>query len=130
MGCFADGVTSETVTLVDGVERSQPDSQRADELPGGASAWARCCAGRQTAKGRLVEGLVLIFGVNVIWVAASVLVQYIYETFQAPFFLTYVSNSLFMVFLPGVFAISQAQKRSSWCVFSSLMPKVCYICRG
>jgi len=47
-------------------------------------------------------GLVYILGVNLIWSAASVLVQYVYCNldFRAPFFLTSLCNSLFIVYIP------------------------------
>jgi solute carrier family 35, member F5 len=50
----------------------------------------------------LVIGVLLLVGVSVIWTAASVLVQYIFETlkFPNPFFLTYVCNSEFALLLP------------------------------
>jgi solute carrier family 35 protein F5 len=53
--------------------------------------------------GRFSVGLVLILIVALIWVVASKLVQYIFSSsFDAPFFLTYTCNSLFVVYLPIV----------------------------
>lgn len=77
---------------------------------------AALCAWRHTTRGRMAEGVALIVGVAVIWVSASVLVQYIYESFEGPFFLTYVSNSLFMVFLPMLWLTRSAKERGCWCV--------------
>jgi solute carrier family 35 protein F5 len=47
-------------------------------------------------------GLFFIFLVSVIWAAASILVQYLYEeqSFDSPFLLTYIGTSLFTIFLP------------------------------
>ena len=48
-------------------------------------------------------GLFFIFLVSVIWAAASILVQYLYEeeSFDSPFLLTYIGTSLFTIFLPS-----------------------------
>lgn len=47
-------------------------------------------------------GIVFLILVAIIWTFASVLVQYIFHTqgFKNPFFLTYMANSLFGLFLP------------------------------
>lgn len=47
-------------------------------------------------------GLLFIFMCAFIWAGASVLVQYIYEDldFESPFLVTYICNSLFLVYLP------------------------------
>ena len=47
-------------------------------------------------------GLVFIVIVAIIWSAASILVQYLYheQSFDAPFLLTYIGTSLFVVLLP------------------------------
>jgi solute carrier family 35 protein F5 len=47
-------------------------------------------------------GLFFILLVSIIWAAASVLVQYLYqeESFDSPFLLTYIGTSLFTIFLP------------------------------
>lgn len=46
-------------------------------------------------------GLMFIFYVTVIWVCASVLTQFIYSDldFKSPFFITYISSSLFSLYL-------------------------------
>ena len=48
-------------------------------------------------------GLLFIFFVAVLWSGSSVLVQYIYAdlTFDSPFFVTYISNVLFALYLPA-----------------------------
>jgi solute carrier family 35 protein F5 len=48
-------------------------------------------------------GLLFIFLVSVIWSAASVLVQFLYNdhSFDSPFLLTYIGTSLFILFLPS-----------------------------
>ena len=47
-------------------------------------------------------GLFFIFLVSIIWSAASILVQYLYEdqSFDSPFLLTYIGTSLFTILLP------------------------------
>jgi solute carrier family 35 protein F5 len=50
---------------------------------------------------QVAQGVACLVAVAVIWVAAGVLVQYLYSTdAKVPFFLTYVCNSEFMILLP------------------------------
>ena len=61
-------------------------------------------------------GLLFIFLVSVIWAASSVLVQHLYRDldFDSPFVLTYVSVSLFVVFLPGVLIWERLGQWGRW----------------
>eukprot|EP01029_Cantina_marsupialis_P021698 TRINITY_DN524579_c0_g1_i1.p1 TRINITY_DN524579_c0_g1~~TRINITY_DN524579_c0_g1_i1.p1 ORF type:complete len:355 (-),score=72.63 TRINITY_DN524579_c0_g1_i1:173-1237(-) len=58
-------------------------------------------------------GFVLLLCVNFLWVLASILVQYIFHNmeFNAPFLLTYISNSLFFLFLPVTLITHQKAKK-------------------
>ena len=48
-------------------------------------------------------GIVFIILVSVIWSAASILVQYLFQEtdFNSPFLLTYIGTSLFIIFIPS-----------------------------
>ena len=48
-------------------------------------------------------GLFFIVSVSIIWAAASILVQYLYQglNFDSPFLLTYIGTSLFIILIPG-----------------------------
>lgn len=63
-----------------------------------------------TGKGYLL-GLCMLFVVVIIWVFASFLVQYIFHDldFNAPFFLTYTANSLFILYLPITFGYDKTK---------------------
>ena len=52
--------------------------------------------------GSYALGLCFIFLVSIIWAAASIMVQYLYQNldFDSPFLLTYICSSLFIVFIP------------------------------
>ena len=52
--------------------------------------------------GRLAVGIACIVSVAILWTVASYMVQFIFDDlhFKRPFFLTYVSNSLFVFWLP------------------------------
>lgn len=49
-----------------------------------------------------VLGLVYIFAVATIWIAASFVVQSVVDEGASPFIVTYICNSLFLVYLPLV----------------------------
>lgn len=53
-------------------------------------------------KGGQLLGLTYIIGVGAIWAGSSVLTQYIFNDldFRSPFLVTFVENSLFMIYLP------------------------------
>ncbi|CAK9162376.1 unnamed protein product [Ilex paraguariensis] len=51
---------------------------------------------------RWVLGLVYIFAVATIWIAASFVVQSVVEGGVSPFLITYICNSLFVVYIPIV----------------------------
>lgn len=53
---------------------------------------------------RLVLGLLILLLVDIIWVSSSELTKYIYrdETFEKPFFSTYVRTSMFTFYLLGL----------------------------
>ncbi|XP_024869840.1 solute carrier family 35 member F5 [Temnothorax curvispinosus] len=53
---------------------------------------------------RLVLGLLVLLLVDIIWVSSSELTKYIYrdETFEKPFFSTYVRTSMFTLYLLGL----------------------------
>ncbi|KAL3828024.1 hypothetical protein ACJIZ3_016826 [Penstemon smallii] len=55
-----------------------------------------------TQKWRWVLGLVYILAVAVIWIAASFLVQSVVHDGVSPFLVTYICNSLFVVYIPLV----------------------------
>ena len=65
-----------------------------------AAAAGRCNVRRS---GGYALGLLFILFVALLWSGSSVLVQYIYSdlTFDSPFFVTYISNVLFSLYLPG-----------------------------
>jgi solute carrier family 35 protein F5 len=70
---------------------------------------------------RWLLGLVLLLGVIVIWVLSSTFMQYIFldQNFAHPFFLTYISTSLFTIYLVGfVFCKSwrSGPKTSEWII--------------
>ena len=60
-------------------------------------------------------GLVYIFLVSIIWSAASILVQYLYEglDFDSPFLLTYIGTSLFIILIPGYLIYERRRKISN-----------------
>lgn len=60
-------------------------------------------------------GLVFIGLVSLIWAAASILVQFLYnnEDFDSPFLLTYIGVSLFTLFLPLEWIKEQYRRRES-----------------
>jgi len=62
----------------------------------------RSKSSRAVAIGKLALGIGCIVSVAILWTVASYMVQYIFEDlkFQRPFFLTYISNSLFVFWLP------------------------------
>ena len=62
-------------------------------------------------------GLVFIVSVAIIWAASSVLVQYIYcdLSFDSPFVLTFISTSLFIIYLP----LYRFQQKFKICTSSS-----------
>ncbi|OVA01599.1 Solute carrier family 35 member SLC35F1/F2/F6 [Macleaya cordata] len=62
---------------------------------------------------RWVLGLIYIFAVASIWVAASFVVQSVIDAGASPFFITYICNSLFVVCIP-VFEIVRYFEDSSW----------------
>lgn len=51
---------------------------------------------------RWVLGLIYIFAVAAIWIAASFVVQSVVDTGVSPFLITYICNSLFVVYVPIV----------------------------
>ena len=57
-------------------------------------------------------GLFYIFTVSIIWSAASILVQYLYEglDFDSPFLLTYIGTSLFIILIPAYFIFENGWK--------------------
>lgn len=57
-------------------------------------------------------GLFYIFTVSIIWSAASILVQYLYEglDFNSPFLLTYIGTSLFVILIPLHFIYERRRK--------------------
>ena len=57
-------------------------------------------------------GLFYIVLVSIIWSAASILVQYLYEglDFDSPFLLTYIGTSLFIILIPG-YLIHQSRRK-------------------
>lgn len=57
-------------------------------------------------------GLSFIFLVAIIWSAASVLVQYLYQglNFNSPFLLTYIGTSLFVILIPSRLMWEKKQK--------------------
>lgn len=61
-------------------------------------------------------GLFFIFLVSIIWAAASIVVQHLYRDmdFDSPFLLTYVSTSLFILFLPTRLLWERRKKISHW----------------
>jgi drug/metabolite transporter (DMT)-like permease len=68
---------------------------------------------------RWLFGLILLLGVVLIWVLSSTFMQYIFleQNFAHPFFLTYISTSLFTIYLIGfVFCKSwrSGNKTSEW----------------
>ncbi|XP_068645686.1 thiamine-repressible mitochondrial transport protein THI74-like [Aristolochia californica] len=56
----------------------------------------------QTQTWRWVLGLVYILAVATIWIAASYVVQSVVDTGVSPFLITYICNSLFVVYIPMV----------------------------
>lgn len=56
--------------------------------------------GRHTLRWAL--GLVYIIAVAIIWIAASYIVQSVVDTGVSPFLITYICNSLFVVYIPIV----------------------------
>ena len=59
---------------------------------------------------RYAFGLLLIVSVAFIWVAASFVVQQVESEGLHPFLLTYIANSLFIVYLPLHWIASGTQK--------------------
>lgn len=51
---------------------------------------------------RWVLGLIYIFAVATIWIAASFVVQSVVDEGVSPFLITYICNSLFVIYLPLV----------------------------
>lgn len=49
-----------------------------------------------------VLGLVYIFAVAAIWIAASFVVQSVVDAGVSPFLVTYICNSLFVIYIPLV----------------------------
>ncbi|XP_020268860.1 thiamine-repressible mitochondrial transport protein THI74-like [Asparagus officinalis] len=65
---------------------------------------------------RWILGLTYIFAIAAIWIAASYIVQSVEDAGVSPFLLTYICNSLFMIYIPLV-EISRYfddSSRSSW----------------
>ncbi len=62
-------------------------------------------------------GLFYIFLVSIIWSAASILVQYLYEglDFDSPFLLTYIGTSLFIILIPS-YLIYQRRRKIHRCL--------------
>lgn len=57
-------------------------------------------------------GLVFIFAVTVIWVIASFVVQEVESAGLHPFLLSYIANSLFIVYLPIHWLVSQGTAKA------------------
>lgn len=55
---------------------------------------------------RWIVGILLVVSVSVIWVAASFVVQEVESQGLHPFLLSYIANSLFIVYLPLHWAVS------------------------
>lgn len=47
-------------------------------------------------------GILLVLSVSLIWILASYLVQYLEDHTVSPFLITYICNTLFLIFLPWV----------------------------
>lgn len=64
-------------------------------------------------------GLFFIFLVSIIWAAASIVVQHLYRDmdFDSPFLLTYVSTSLFVLFLPTRLLWERRKRIRRWVCF-------------
>ena len=58
-------------------------------------------------------GCLFVFITALLWSGSSVLVQYIYLEFDSPFFITYLANTLFGVYLPGWMAAAALGKVSN-----------------
>lgn len=56
----------------------------------------------RSEKWKWVLGLVYIFAVATIWIAASFVVQSVVDEGVSPFLITYICNSLFVVYIPLV----------------------------
>jgi len=65
-------------------------------------------------------GIFFIFLVSIIWAAASIVVQHLYRDmdFDSPFLLTYVSTSLFVLFLPTRLLWERRKKIGRWICFA------------
>lgn len=73
-------------------------------------------------------GLVYIVSVSIIWSAASLLVQYLYQglDFDSPFILTYIGTSLLMILIP-IFILN-GRKKMIWnclCDFITCKEGIC-----
>jgi solute carrier family 35, member F5 len=73
--------------------------QEAPSVVSGGAGSSPLPAGRA----QYLLGLLFILAVALLWSGSSVLVQFIYSdlTFSSPFFVTYLSNVLFALYLPG-----------------------------
>ncbi len=69
-------------------------------------------------------GLTFIVLVSVIWSAASILVQYVYQglNFNSPFLVTYIGSSLFVVLIPTTLLWERRNRLRRWisCTFTKI----------
>ncbi|KAG6533963.1 thiamine-repressible mitochondrial transport protein THI74-like [Zingiber officinale] len=68
-------------------------------------------------------GLIYIFAVATIWIAASYIVQSVVDSGVSPFLVTYICNSLFVIYIPiveiGRYFENSSEKFKSWFTFKS-----------
>lgn len=69
---------------------------------GPSSIWNCIAEGMNSRVWRWVLGLTYIIAVATIWIAASFVVQSVLDAGVSPFLITYICNSLFVVYIPLV----------------------------
>ena len=88
---------------------ASPQGDGVDDAAATAPIGAAGEAEREYHRKRFVFGLFLLLLVVVIWVGSSTLIQFIFESeeYNHPFMLTYLSTSLFSLYLLGFLASTQ-----------------------
>lgn len=88
-----------------------------DQLCESVRKWMKADSWRWTL------GLIYIFAVATIWIAASYIVQSVVDSGVSPFLLTYICNSLFVIYIPiveiGRYFENSSENFKSWFTFKS-----------
>lgn len=81
---------------------SAPENMEGVDDPGSSSSRSKWAKMTSTNSWRWCLGLIYIVAVASIWIAASYIVQSVVDAGVSPFLITYICNSLFVIYIPIV----------------------------